>query len=69
MSAEREELRQLIQDLPEEEVPAVLGALWPRLRAGKNQAWPPAWFGAAQGHTSDAAARTEERLQDRFGQI
>ena len=38
MSAERDELRQLIQDLPEEEVPAVLGALWPRLRAGKNRA-------------------------------
>jgi hypothetical protein len=69
MSAEREELRQLIQDPPEEEVPAAFGALWPRLRAGKNRAWPPAWFGAAQGHTSDAAARTEERLQDRFGQI
>jgi hypothetical protein len=69
MSAEREELRQLIQDLPEVEVSAVLGALWPCLRAGKNRARPPAWFGAAQGHTSDAAARTEERLQDRFGQI
>jgi hypothetical protein len=69
MSAEREELRHLIQDLPEEEVPAVLGALWPRLRAGKNRAWPPASFGAAQSHTSDAAARTEERLQGRFGQI
>jgi hypothetical protein len=69
MSAEREELRQPIQDLPEEEVSAAFGALWPRLRTGKNRAWPPAWFGAAQGHTSDAAARTEERLQDRFGQI
>jgi len=68
MSAEREELRQLILDLPEEEVPTVLGALWPRLRAGKNRARPPAWFGAAQRHTSDAAARTEERLQDRFAQ-
>jgi hypothetical protein len=69
MSAEREELHQLIQDLPEEEVPVVFGALWPRLRAGKNRAWLPASFGAAQGHTSDAAAWTEERLQGRFGQI
>jgi len=69
MSAESEELRQLIQDLPEVEVPGAPSALWPRLRAGKNRASPPAWFGAAQGHTSGAAARTEERLQDRFGQI
>ena len=69
MSAEREELGQLIQDLPEEEAPAAFGALGPRLRAGKNRAWPPTWFGATQGRTADAAARTEERLQDRFGQI
>lgn len=36
MSAEREELRQPIQDLPEEEVSAAFGALWPRLRTGEE---------------------------------
>ena len=68
MSSEREELRQLIQDLPEVEVPAALGGLWPRLRAGKNRPLAACLVRCPPGHTSDAAARTEERLQDRFAQ-
>ncbi len=68
MSAEREELRRLIQELPEEEVPAVLGAVRFRLRAVKSRAWPPAWFGSTQGGTSDTAARPEDLLEDGFGQ-
>jgi hypothetical protein len=68
MSAEREELRRLIQELPEEEVPAVLGAVRSRLRAVKSRAWPPAWFGAAQSQTSGAAARSEDLLEGGFGQ-
>ena len=67
VSAGREELRRLIQELPEEEVPAVLGAARSRLCTGKNRASPPAWFGAAQGQTSDAAARSEDLLEGGFG--
>ncbi len=68
MSAEREELRRLIQELPEEEIPAVLGAVRSRLRATKSRTWPPAWSDAAQGQTSDAAARSEDLLEGGFGQ-
>jgi hypothetical protein len=68
MSAEREVLRRLIQGLPEKEVPAILGAVRSSLHAATSRAWPPAWFDAARGQTSDAAAQFEELLQDRFGQ-
>lgn len=68
MSAEREELRRLIEELPQEEVPAVLGAVRSRLCTGRNRPWPPAWFGAAQGQTADAAVRSEELLRVGFGQ-
>lgn len=68
MSAEREELRRLIGELPEDEVPAVLDAVRSRFPTGRNRGWPPAWFGAAQGQTADVAARPEELLRDGFGQ-
>lgn len=69
MSAEREELRRLIHELPEEEISAVLGAARSRLpAAARDRAWPPAWFGVAQGQTSDAAARSEDLLEGGFGQ-
>jgi len=68
MSAGREELRHLIAVLPEDEVSAVLGAVRSRLHTGSNRPWPPAWFGAAQGRTMDAAARSGEMLREGFGQ-
>ena len=68
MSAQREELLRLVEELPEEEVPAVLDAVRRRLRAVKDRTWPPAWFGAGQGRTSDVATRSGELLEDGFGQ-
>ena len=58
MSADCGELRRLIEELPEDEVPAVLGGLRSRLRTARNRPWPPAWFGAAPGRTTDTAARS-----------
>jgi len=63
VSSEREELHPLIQELPEEEVPAVLGAARSRLYAATSRAWPPTWLGATHGQTSDAVARFEELLK------
>ena len=67
MSAQREELLRLVEELPETEVPAVLDAVHRHLRAVKNKPWPPAWFGAGEGNTPDVATRTEELLDDGFG--
>ncbi len=67
MSAQREELLRLVEELPEEKVPAVLDDVRRHLRAVKNRSWPPAWFGAGKGRTTDVAARSEELLEDGFG--
>ena len=67
MSVQREELLRLVEELPEDEVPAVLDDVRQHLRAVRERGWPPAWFGAGRGPTSDLAARSEELLKDGFG--
>ena len=67
MSVQREELLRLVEELPEEEVPAVLDDVRRHLRAVKDRAWPPVWFGSAEGRTTDAAARSEDLLDEGFG--
>ena len=67
MSAQREELLRLVEELPVKEVPAVLDAVRRRLRTAGSRAWPPAWFGAAQGRTTDTATQAEKLLEQGFG--
>jgi hypothetical protein len=67
MSTQREELLRLAEELPEEEIPAVLDDVRRRLRTVKYRTWPPAWFGAGKGRTTDIAARATELLEDGFG--
>ena len=67
MSAQREELLRLVKTLPEDEIPAVLDDLRRRVRAVKSRVRPPAWFGAGKGQATEAAARSEELLEDGFG--
>jgi alkanesulfonate monooxygenase SsuD/methylene tetrahydromethanopterin reductase-like flavin-dependent oxidoreductase (luciferase family) len=67
MTAQREELLRLVEELPEDEVPAVLDDVRRHLRAVKKRPWPPAWFGAGQSRTTDVAARSEDLLRDGFG--
>ena len=67
MSAQREELLRLVEELPEVEVPAVIGDVRRHLRAARDRPWPPAWFGVGQGRTPDLAAWSGELLPDGFG--
>ena len=67
MSVQREELLRLVEELPEEEVPAVLDDVRRHLRSVRERPWPPAWFGAGEGSSDDVAARSEGLLLDRFG--
>jgi hypothetical protein len=67
MSVQREELLRLVEELPEDEVPVVLDDVRRHLRAVRERAWPPAWFGASEGRTTDLAARSEDLLGDGFG--
>ena len=67
MSVQREELLRLVEELPEDEVPAVLDDVRRHLRTVKATSWPPAWFGAGEGRTIDVAARSEDLLDEGFG--
>lgn len=67
MSVQREELLRLVEQLPEEEVSAVLDDVRRHLHPVQDRPWPPAWFGAGEGRTDDVAARSEDLLEDGFG--
>jgi hypothetical protein len=67
MSVQREELLRLVEELPEEEVPAVLDDVRRHLHAAQDKPWPPTWFGAGESQTTDVAARSEELLDEGFG--
>jgi hypothetical protein len=69
MSVQREELLRLVEELPEDEVPAVLDDVRRHLRAVKDRSWPPAWFGAAESRTTDVSARSEDLLGEGFGRL
>jgi hypothetical protein len=66
MSAERDELHRLVDELPEDEVAGALRAVR-RRHPRPAQTWPPPWFGAVRGTGPDAAARSDELLEDGFG--
>lgn len=67
MTAERDELRRLVDDLPDEAVPAALEDVRRRVTTRAAGPWPPKWFGAAAGRRRDTAARAEEILAEGFG--
>lgn len=67
MSAEREELRSLVDQLPDGQVTQVLHDVRRRLPRPKSATWPPAWFAIAEGSRPDVARRSEELLAEGFG--
>lgn len=67
MSVEREELRRLVEGLPDERVPEVLAEVRRHLTSVGERSWPPAFFGAGRASRNDVAARSEEILGEGFG--
>jgi hypothetical protein len=67
MSTERDELRRLVDDLPDDQVPAALAEVRRHLVPLADRAWPPDWFGAATGRRTDTAVCAEEILAEGFG--
>jgi hypothetical protein len=63
---QREELHELVDQLPEEQVAAALALLRAR-KSDDTRPWPPRWFGAVKGRRTDTAERAEEILRDGFG--
>ena len=67
VSAERDELRELVERLPEEQVSTVLFEARRHLLAAPSRPWPPAFFGAGRAGRGDVAERSDELLDDGFG--
>lgn len=67
MSADRDELRELVEQLPDREVPAALADVRRHLAEARDRSWPPAFFGAGRAGRGDVAARSEEILDEGFG--
>ena len=60
VSAERDELRRLVEELPDAEVPAAVAELRLRVAPPADRPWPPPWFGAAQGSRTDLPLGTTD---------
>jgi hypothetical protein len=70
VSGEREELRRLVEELPDEQVPAALADLRRRLvplpQTGEVS-WPPAWFNSITDERNDVGRNHEDPLAEGFG--
>ena len=67
VSAERDELRRLVEQLSDERVPAVLAEA--RRQSGEEPVgeWPPPWFGSFASGRSDLGSNHEDVLAEGFG--
>jgi hypothetical protein len=65
--AERDELRRLVEELPDDALGGALTDL--RLRLAARGEWPPEFFsiGPSRSGRSDMAERTDELLAEGFG--
>jgi hypothetical protein len=67
VSADREELERLVQEIPEDQVPVVLDDIRRHLRLIEDRSWPPAFFASAPGDGTSIAERADDLLREGFG--
>ncbi len=67
MSAERDELRRLVEDLPDERVPAVLAEVRRQHEQQPADAWPPSWFASFASGRHDLGSNHDDLLAEGFG--
>jgi hypothetical protein len=67
VSAEREELRRLVEELPDEQVRAVLAEARRHVAPHSVAPWPPSWFGAIDADRTDVARNHDDLLAEGFG--
>jgi hypothetical protein len=68
MSGERDELRRLVDEVPDSELLGALADLRRHLRPVKQAPWPPAFFNSARSGTPGVARRVDEILAEGFGE-
>ena len=67
MTAAREELRRLVDELPEDRVSIALVEVQRLVGTTDTPVWPPPWFGAVKAGRRDTSERVDELLADGFG--
>jgi hypothetical protein len=67
VSAERDELRELVDTLPEDRVPAALADVKRHLAVLPDVTWPPEFFGMGPGSRHDLAQHHDDVLAEGFG--
>jgi hypothetical protein len=66
VSAERDELRRLVEQLSDDRVPAVLAEARGQSGSVPAGAWPPPWFGSFASGRSDLGSNHEDLLAEGF---
>jgi hypothetical protein len=67
VSAERDELRRLIEQLPDDRVQAVLAEARRQSGSAAVGEWPPPWFGSFASGRSDLGSEHDDLLAEGFG--
>jgi hypothetical protein len=67
MSGEREELRRLVEELPDEHVDIALAVMRRMVPTRDAGAWPPTWMNSFSSGGSDVSRRHEDLLAYGFG--
>lgn len=67
MTAARDELRRLVEELADEQVPTALAEVRRLAEEPAEVEWPPPWFGSITTGRSDTSMRVDEILAEGFG--
>lgn len=67
VSAERDELMRLVQDIPDDQVPLALADLRRHRQPASERPWPPAFFASAPGDGTRIADQVDDLLREGFG--
>ena len=67
MSAERDELHRLVNELPDQQIPAVLAEARRRAHLEQAAEWPPPFFSSFASGLDSLGAEHDDLLADGFG--
>jgi hypothetical protein len=67
MSREHDELRRLVEELPDEQVHIALDVMRRKATPRDAAAWPPAWMNSFSSGRADVGRHHEDMLADGFG--
>jgi hypothetical protein len=67
VTAARDELRRLVEQLSDEQIPAALAEVQRLAASAETTEWPPPWFGAVTSKRADTSERVDELLAEGFG--